>query len=76
MSWGLCRDFSDILRGNPERSAPELHRFERVRTKHEVVHDIGYDDLEFCLLDGVEGEQCFREGLGQERLEFGFEFVE
>lgn len=48
----------------------------RSLTKDEVVHDIGYDDLQFRLLDGVEREQCFREGLGKQRLELGFEFIE
>ena len=45
-------------------------------TKDEVVHDIGYDDLQFRLLDGVEGEQGFRKRLGEQWFELGFEFVE
>ena len=48
----------------------------RSLTKDEVIHDIGYDDLQFRLLDGVEGEQGFRERLGEQRFKVGFELIE
>ena len=60
VSWDLCRDFSGILQASKETSVTRVVYRTR-RTKDEVVHDIGYDGLELCLLDGVEREQCFRE---------------
>lgn len=79
MSLDLYRDFSDTLRARKKDVSARIRTVEyatRSLTKDEVVHDIGYDDLQFRLLDGVEGEQGFRERLGEQWFELGFEFVE
>lgn len=82
VSLDLYRDFSDTLRASGRTSAPRgewermVEHATRSLTKDEVVHDIGYDGLQLRLLDGVERKQRFREGLGKQRFELGFELVE
>lgn len=59
VSLDLYRDFSDTLRGSKRdvsAGRPSGTYAMRSLTKDEVVHDIGYDDLQFRLLDGVERE--------------------